>query len=134
MRAILGRLLLMAPDLLLLDEPTNHLDLPTIQWLESYLQEYQGTYVIVSHDRYFLNRTVNRIAEVAHQQIFHYKGNFNNYLEQKEERDELLQRQFENQQDFIKQQMNFISRFRYKASKAAAVQSRVKQLEKMARR
>jgi ATP-binding cassette subfamily F protein 3 len=133
MRAILGRLLLMAPDLLLLDEPTNHLDLPTIQWLESYLQEYQGTYVIVSHDRYFLNRTVNRIAEVAHQQIFHYKGNFNNYLEQKEERDELLQRQFENQQDFIKQQMNFISRFRYKASKAAAVQSRVKQLEKMDR-
>ena len=133
MRAILGRLLLMAPDLLLLDEPTNHLDLPTIQWLESYLQEYQGTYVIVSHDRYFLNRTVNRIAEVAHHQIFHYKGNFNNYLEQKEERDELLQRQFENQQDFIKQQMNFISRFRYKASKAAAVQSRVKQLEKMDR-
>lgn len=133
MRAILGRLLLMAPDLLLLDEPTNHLDLPTIQWLEGYLQEYQGTYVIVSHDRYFLNRTVNRIAEVAHQQIFHYKGNFNNYLEQKEERDELLQRQFENQQDFIKQQMNFISRFRYKASKAAAVQSRVKQLEKMDR-
>ena len=133
MRAILGRLLLMAPDLLLLDEPTNHLDLPTIQWLESYLQEYQGTYVIVSHDRYFLNRTVNRIAEVAHQQIFHYKGNFNNYLEQKEERDELLQRQFENQQDFIKQQMDFISRFRYKASKAAAVQSRVKQLEKMDR-
>jgi len=124
---------LMAPDLLLLDEPTNHLDLPTIQWLEGYLQEYQGTYVIVSHDRYFLNRTVNRIAEVAHQQIFHYKGNFNNYLEQKEERDELLQRQFENQQDFIKQQMNFISRFRYKASKAAAVQSRVKQLEKMDR-
>ncbi|MDG1746718.1 MAG: ABC-F family ATP-binding cassette domain-containing protein [Bacteroidia bacterium] len=133
MRAILGRLLLMAPDLLLLDEPTNHLDLPTIQWLESYLQEYQGTYVIVSHDRYFLNRTVNRIAEVAHQQIFHYKGNFNSFLEQKEERDELLQRQFENQQDFIKQQMNFISRFRYKASKAAAVQSRVKQLEKMDR-
>ncbi len=133
MRAILGRLLLMAPDLLLLDEPTNHLDLPTIQWLEGYLQEYQGTYVIVSHDRYFLNRTVNRIAEVAHQQIFHYKGNFNNYLEQKEERDELLQRQFENQQDFIKQQMDFISRFRYKASKAAAVQSRVKQLEKMDR-
>lgn len=133
MRAILGRLLLMAPDLLLLDEPTNHLDLPTIQWLEGYLQEYQGTYVIVSHDRYFLNRTVNRIAEVAHQQIFHYKGNFNQYLEQKEERDELIQRQFENQQDFIKQQMNFIQRFRYKASKAAAVQSRVKQLEKLDR-
>lgn len=133
MRAILGRLLLMAPDLLLLDEPTNHLDLPTIQWLENYLNEYQGTYVIVSHDRFFLDRTVNRIAEVAHQQLFHYKGNFTSYLDQKEERDALLQRQFENQQDFIKQQMKFIQRFRYKASKAAAVQSRVKQLDKLDR-
>jgi ATP-binding cassette, subfamily F, member 3 len=131
MRAILGRLLLMSPDLLLLDEPTNHLDLPTIQWLENYLNEYQGTYVIVSHDRFFLDRTVNRIAEVAHQQLFHYKGNFTSYLDQKEERDALMQRQFENQQDFIKQQMKFIQRFRYKASKAAAVQSRVKQLDKL---
>jgi ATP-binding cassette subfamily F protein 3 len=133
MRAILGRLLLMAPDLLLLDEPTNHLDLPTIQWLEDYLNEYQGTYVIVSHDRFFLDRTVNRIAEVAHQQLFHYKGNFTSYLDEKEERDALMQRQFENQQDFIKQQMKFIQRFRYKASKAAAVQSRVKQLDKLER-
>ena len=133
MRAILGRLLLMAPDLLLLDEPTNHLDLPTIEWLENYLNEYQGTYVIVSHDRFFLDRTVNRIAEVAHQQIFHYKGNFTSYLEEKEERDALMQRQFENQQDFIKQQMKFIQRFRAKASKASAVQSRVKQLDKLER-
>ncbi len=133
MRAILGKLLLMSPDLLLLDEPTNHLDLPTIEWLENYLSEYQGTYIIVSHDRFFLDKTVNRIAEVAHNQIFHYKGNFSDYLEQKEERDELLQRQFANQQDFIRQQMAFISRFRYKASKAAAVQSRVKQLQKIDR-
>lgn len=133
MRAILGRLLLMAPDLLLLDEPTNHLDLPTIQWLEDYLNEYQGTYVIVSHDPLFLDRTVNRVAEVAHQQLFHYKGNFTSYLEEKEERDALMQRQFENQQDFIKQQMKFIQRFRAKASKAAAVQSRVKQLDKIDR-
>ncbi len=131
MRALLGKLLLMAPDLLLLDEPTNHLDLPTIQWLENYLNDYQGTYVIVSHDRFFLDRTVNRIAEVAHQQLYHYKGNFTQYLDQKEERDEMLQRQYENQQDYIKQQMKFISRFRYKASKATAVQSRIKQLDKI---
>ncbi len=131
MRAMLAKLLLMSPDLLLLDEPTNHLDLPTIQWLEDYLYEYQGTYVIVSHDRFFLDRTVNRIAEVAHQQLFHYKGNFTEYLEQKEERDEMMQRRFENQQDFIRQQMRFIQRFRYKASKSTAVQSRVKMLEKM---
>ncbi len=131
MRAMLAKLLLQAPDLLLLDEPTNHLDLPTIQWLEDYLYEYQGTYVIVSHDRFFLDRTVNRIAEVAHQQLFHYKGNFTEYLEQKEERDEMMQRRFENQQDFIRQQMRFIQRFRYKASKSTAVQSRVKMLEKM---
>lgn len=131
MRALLGKLLLMSPDLLLLDEPTNHLDLPTIQWLEDYLSDYQGTFVIVSHDRFFLDRTVNRIVEVAHQQLFHYKGNFTQYLDQKEERDELMQRQFANQQDYIRQQMQFISRFRYKASKATAVQSRVKQLQKL---
>jgi len=105
MRAMLGKLLLQAPDLLLLDEPTNHLDLPTIQWLEDYLSNYEGTYVIVSHDPYFLDRTVNRIAEVAHQQVFHYKGNYNEFLEQKEERDALMMRKYENQQDFIRQQM-----------------------------
>ncbi len=131
MRAMLGKLLLQAPDLLLLDEPTNHLDLPTIQWLEEYLANYEGTYVIVSHDPYFLDRTVNRIAEVAHQQVFHYKGNYNEFLEQKEERDALMMRKFENQQDYIRQQMKFISRFRAKASKATAVQSRVKMLDKI---
>lgn len=131
MRAILAKLLLMQPDILLLDEPTNHLDLPSIQWLENYLSAYQGTYIIVSHDRFFLDKTVNKIAEVAHQQLFHYTGNFTDYLDQKEERDELMQRRFENQQDFIKQQMRFIERFRYKASKANAVQSRVKMLNKI---
>jgi ATP-binding cassette subfamily F protein 3 len=131
MRAMLGKLLLQAPDLLLLDEPTNHLDLPTIQWLEDYLANYEGTYVIVSHDPYFLDRTVNRIAEVSHQQVFHYKGNYNEFLEQKEERDALMMRKYENQQDYIRQQMKFISRFRAKASKATAVQSRVKMLDKI---
>ncbi len=131
MRAMLAKLLLQAPDLLLLDEPTNHLDLPTIEWLEDYLSDYQGTYVIVSHDRFFLDKTVNRIAEVAHQQLFHYKGNFTEYLEQKEERDEMMQRRYDNQQDFIRQQMRFIQRFRYKASKSKAVQSRVKMIERI---
>ena len=131
MRAMLAKLLLMQPDLLLLDEPTNHLDLPTIQWIEDYLKTYKGTFVIVSHDRLFLDNTVNRIAEVAHQQLYHYKGNFSEYLEQKEERDEMLQRRFDNQQDYIRQQMAFIRRFKAKASKATAVQSRVKMLEKL---
>ncbi len=131
MRAMLAKLLLMQPDLLLLDEPTNHLDLPTIEWIEDYLKTYKGTYVIVSHDRLFLDNTVNRIAEVAHQQLYHYKGNFSDYLEQKEERDEMMQRRFENQQDYIRQQMAFIRRFKAKASKATAVQSRVKMLQKL---
>lgn len=131
MRAMLAKLLLMQPDLLLLDEPTNHLDLPTIQWIEGYLKDYKGTFVIVSHDRLFLDNTVNRIAEVAHQQLYHYKGNFSEYLEQKEERDDMLQRRYDNQQDFIRQQMRFIQRFKAKASKATAVQSRVKMLEKI---
>lgn len=131
MRAMLARLLLMQPDLLLLDEPTNHLDLPTIKWLEQYLKEYKGTYVIVSHDRMFLDQTVDTIAEVAHQQLFHYTGNFSSYLTQKDERDEMIQRRYDNQQDFIRQQMRFIQRFKAKASKATAVQSRVKMLEKL---
>lgn len=131
MRAMLAKLLLQEPDLLLLDEPTNHLDLPTIQWIEDYLKTYKGTFVIVSHDRLFLDNTVNRIAEVAHQQLFHYKGNFSSYLEQKEERDEMMQRRYDNQQDFIRQQMRFIQRFKAKASKATAVQSRVKMLDKI---
>ncbi len=131
MRALLAKMLLQEPDLLLLDEPTNHLDLPTIQWLEEYLKEYKGTFIIVSHDRLFLDNTVNRIAEVAHQTLYHYKGNFSDFLEQKHERDELMSRRFENQQDYIRQQMRFIERFRSKASKATAVQSRVKMLDKL---
>jgi ATP-binding cassette subfamily F protein 3 len=131
MRAMLAKLLLMQPDLLLLDEPTNHLDLPTIQWIEDYLKDYKGTFVIVSHDRLFLDNTVNRVVEVAHQQLFHYKGNFSDYLDQKDERDEMMQRRYDNQQDFIRQQMRFIQRFKAKASKATAVQSRVKMLEKI---
>ena len=117
-----GSLVIDGSGFTLLDGTTNHLDLPTIQWLESYLQEYQGTYVIVSHDRYFLNRTVNRIAEVAHQQIFHYKGNFNNYLEQKRSAMNCFNVSLKINR-ILSQQMNFISRFRYKASKGSSSKS-----------
>lgn len=133
MRALLAKLLLSEPDLLMLDEPTNHLDLPTIEWLENYLQTYSGTFILVSHDRHFLDNTINRTVEVSYQQLNHYKGNFTKYLELKAENDELMARKFQNQQIYIKQQMDFISRFRYKASKAKAAQSRVKQLDKLDR-
>jgi ATP-binding cassette subfamily F protein 3 len=131
MRALLAKLLLSEPDLLMLDEPTNHLDLPTIEWLETYLQSYNGTFIVVSHDRHFLDNTVTRTVEVSYSQLNHFKGNFTKYLDLKAENDALMARKFQNQQSFINQQMQFISRFRYKASKAKAVQSRVRQLDKM---
>lgn len=133
MRVILARMLLQNPDLLLLDEPTNHLDLPSIEWLEEYLKTYEGTVVIVSHDRYFLNRMVTKIVEVANQQLYIWEGNYDFFLKAKDERDDLQQRQFENQQQYIKDQEKFINRFRAKASKAKAVQSRITQLNKLDR-
>ena len=131
MRVMLAKMLLKKPDLLMLDEPTNHLDLPSIQWLEKYLQDYEGTFILVSHDRYFLDRTINMIAEVANEKITLYTGNFSNYLEQKTLRDELQQRQFENQEKYIKEQQKLIDRFRAKASKAKMAQSRIKMLDRM---
>ncbi len=133
MRAMLAKLILQNPDLLMLDEPTNHLDLPSIEWLEDYLEDYEGTVIIVSHDRYFLDRMVTKIAEVENARITLYSGNYTDYLEQKEERTELQQAQYENQQKVLKQQERFIERFRSKASKATAVQSRIKMLEKIKR-
>ncbi len=133
MRAMLAKLILQNPDLLMLDEPTNHLDLPSIEWLEDYLEDYEGTVIIVSHDRYFLDRMVTKIAEVENARITLYTGNYTDYLEQKEERTELQQAQYENQQKVLKQQERFIERFRSKASKATAVQSRIKMLEKIKR-
>jgi ATP-binding cassette subfamily F protein 3 len=133
MRVMLAKTLLRKPNLLLLDEPTNHLDLPSIQWLEEYLKDYEGTVVIVSHDRYFLDKIVNRIAEIENAQLTVYTGNYTDYLEEKAERQEIQANQFKNQEKYIKEQERFIERFRAKASKSSAVQSRVKALEKMDR-
>lgn len=131
MRVMLAKMLLMKPQLLMLDEPTNHLDLPSIEWLENYLMDYEGTVIIVSHDRYFLNRMVTKIVEIANQKIYQYTGNYDEYLEQKRERDDLQTRQYENQQQYIREQERFITRFKAKASKSTIVQSRVKMLDKL---
>src|SRR6476469_283710 len=133
MRVLLAKMILQQPDLLLLDEPTNHLDLPSIEWLEKYLQHYQGSVVIVSHDKYFLNRMVTKIIEVYQQQLHIYSGNYSFYEKEKAERIALQQRAYENQQEFIRQQERFIDRFRAKASKAAQAQSALKRLEKLER-
>jgi ATP-binding cassette, subfamily F, member 3 len=133
MRVLLAKMILQQPDLLLLDEPTNHLDLPSIEWLEKYLQHYQGSVVIVSHDKYFLNRMVTKIVELYQQQLHIYNGNFDFYEKEKAIRIELQQKAFENQQDYIRQQERLIDRFRAKASKAAMAQSLIKKLDKLER-
>ncbi|MBL0096274.1 MAG: ABC-F family ATP-binding cassette domain-containing protein [Bacteroidetes bacterium] len=133
MRVMLAKTLLQNPHLLLLDEPTNHLDLPSIQWLESYLHDYEGAVVIVSHDRYFLDKIVTKIGELENEKLTLYTGNYSDYLIEKEERQVLQQNAFKNQEKYIKEQERFIERFRAKASKASAVQSRVKALEKLDR-
>ena len=133
MRVLLAKILLKKPRLLLLDEPTNHLDLPSIEWLETYLQSYEGAVIVVSHDRYFLDRMINITAEIAAQKMYLYTGNYSFYLKAKVERDDLQQRQYENQQQFIKQQERFIERFKAKATKATQAQSRMKMLEKLER-
>jgi ATP-binding cassette subfamily F protein 3 len=133
MRVLLAKMILQKPDLLLLDEPTNHLDLPSIEWLEKYLLHFPGSVVIISHDRYFLDRMVTKIIELYQQQLHVYSGNYSYYIEEKAQRIELQQRSFENQQDYIKQQEKFIERFKAKASKAAAAQSVMKRLDKIER-
>ncbi|WP_119080202.1 ABC-F family ATP-binding cassette domain-containing protein [Chitinophaga alhagiae] len=133
MRVLLAKLILQQPDVLMLDEPTNHLDLPSIEWLEKYLSGYSGAVIIVSHDRFFLDKMVNKIVEVYQQQLHHYAGNYNDYEEEKALRRELQQRAYENQQDYIRQQERFIERFKAKASKAAQAQSIAKRLDKLER-
>ncbi|WKV12152.1 ABC-F family ATP-binding cassette domain-containing protein [Marivirga harenae] len=131
MRVMLAKLLLEKPSLLMLDEPTNHLDLPSIQWIENYLKSYEGAYIIVSHDREFLDRTIDITVEVDQQQLNVYAGNWSFYNEEKALRAELQQNAYENQQQKIKQTEQFINRFRSKATKAKQVQSRVKALDRM---
>ncbi|MEI6190533.1 MAG: ABC-F family ATP-binding cassette domain-containing protein [Chitinophagia bacterium] len=131
MRVLLAKMILQQPDVLLLDEPTNHLDLPSIEWLEKYLIHYKGSVVIVSHDKYFLNKMVNKIVEVYQQQLNFYTGDYEYYEIEKEQRVEIQQRAFENQQDYIKQQEKFIERFKAKASKAAQAQSIQKRLDRL---
>src|SRR5438874_4377252 len=133
MRISLAKLLLQKPNLLLLDEPTNHLDLESRNWLEQYLAEYPFALVLISHDRYFLDVTVNRIVEIWNKKIWTYSGNYEKYLSQKTQRQEQLEAAYRNQRERIEQLEVFINRFRYQATKAKQVQSRIKELEKMER-
>jgi ATP-binding cassette subfamily F protein 3 len=133
MRIALAKLLLRKPNLLLLDEPTNHLDLETRNWLEDYLHAYPYAYVLVSHDRYFLDVTVERIAEIWNQRVRFYSGNYDEYLAQKQQQREQLLAAYKNQRDRIEQLEAFINRFRYQATKAKQVQSRIKELERIDR-
>lgn len=133
MRVLLAKMILMNPDVLLMDEPTNHLDLPSIEWLEKYLIHYPGAVVIVSHDRFFLDRMVNKIVELYQRQLHFYTGNYSYYEQEKALRIDMQQKAYENQQDYIRQNERFVERFKAKASKAAAAQSIVKRLEKLDR-
>jgi ATP-binding cassette subfamily F protein 3 len=131
MRIALAKLLLQKPNLLLLDEPTNHLDLETRNWLEQYLAGYPHAYVLISHDRYFLDVTVKKIAEIWNRQVTFYPGNYEKYLAQKAERRAQLEAAYRNQKEKTDQLEAFINRFRYQATKAKQVQSRIKELERM---
>lgn len=133
MRVILAKMILQKPDILLLDEPTNHLDLPSIEWIEKYLLNYQGTVIIVSHDRYFLDRMVTKIVEISQQTLIHYGGNYSFYEQEKEVRTEFQLREYENQKEYIAQQERFIERFRAKATKAKQAQSAIKKLDRLDR-
>ncbi len=133
MRVMLAKILLQAPDILLLDEPTNHLDLPSIQWLEDYLKAFEGAVVIVSHDRWFLDKVINKTVESRKGKLNVYPGNYSFYVEEKEMRGEIQKNEFKNQQAKIKQEERLIERFRAKASKAKMAQSRIKALDKLER-
>ena len=133
MRIALAKLLLEKPNLLLLDEPTNHLDLEARNWLEQYLTGYPFAYVLISHDRYFLDVTVDKTVEIWNKGVHFYSGNYEKYLAQKQERSEQLEAAYRNQRERIEQLEAFINRFRYQATKAKQVQSRIKELEKIER-
>src|SRR3954452_7914861 len=131
MRAHLARLLVQEPDLLLLDEPTNHLDLESLVWFQEYLKNYSGAILMISHDREFLNQLVGSIIEIAHRRLQRYRGNWDNYVEQKAAREEQHLAAYKNQQKEIASLQLFADRFRAKASKASQAQSKLKQIDRM---
>lgn len=133
MRAHIGRLLLESPDVLIMDEPTNHLDLESIDWLEKFLETFQGALIVVSHDRYFLDRVTTRTAWVHEKRLDTYAANYSKFLQQRAEYEDLLLRRYQNQQEELAHHQKFIERFRSKASKATLVQSRIKLVEKIER-
>ncbi|HAN79806.1 MAG TPA: glycosyl transferase family 2, partial [Bacteroidales bacterium] len=131
MRIELAKLLLQRPDVFLLDEPTNHLDIESIQWLEDFLKDYPGAVLLISHDRAFLDHITDRTVEISVGKIYDYKASYSNYVELRKERREQQLAAYKNQQKLIDDTQDFIDRFRYKATKAVQVQSRIKQLEKI---
>src|SRR6185437_1663829 len=131
MRAHLARLLAREPDLLLLDEPTNHLDLEALLWFQDYLKNYPGSILVISHDREFLNQLVGSIVEIRQSKLIRYRGNYDEYLVQREAAEEQLLAAYKNQQREIASLMEFANRFRAKASKASQAQSKLKQIERM---
>lgn len=131
MRVYLAILLVQKPDLLLLDEPTNHLDIPSLEWLEQFLLSFKGSIIIVSHDRFFIDRLAQDIVELDRGKLVHYAGNYHFYEKEKEQREALILKKWKEQQGERERQERFINRFRYKATKASQVQSRIKQLDKM---
>ncbi len=133
MRICLAKILLQNPDVLLLDEPTNHLDIETIEWLTDWIKVHEGSVLMVSHERAFMDALVTKVVELEHGKLVVYRGNYTDAIQKREERREMQLRTYENQQQQIAHMQKFIDRFRYQASKAALVQSRVKQLEKVER-
>jgi ATP-binding cassette subfamily F protein 3 len=131
MRAHLARLLVMEPDLLMLDEPTNHLDLESLGWFQNYLEYYPGAILMISHDRAFLNALVDNIFEIRARQVHRYRGNYDAFVEQKKQRQEIQLAAYKNQQAEIQKLQEFADRFRAKASKASQAQSKLKQIERM---